>query len=203
MSGFENRPKKRPLVIGVAGLALLVGAYLFSTGPICRWRPGSAERIFAPLNPLTEMRLTRPLVRGWLTLWGVDPDKRHLITLKGAPGEFVGARGASSQIIGMQMADGTVIPYTNGAEIPIYRKKAESGDAGAQESLAISLFEDTQGFGTNRVEAYKWAATAASQGRKSAKDLVREFEMFMTPEEVSRGKAAVRSSLGTTNGTTE
>ena len=41
---------------------------------------------------------------------------------------------------------------------------AESGDAQAQVSLAICLHDGMHGFATNRVQAYKWAAVAASQG---------------------------------------
>jgi TPR repeat protein len=116
----------------------------------------------------------------------VDPDKRHLIQLKvETHGEFGGSD--TGRILGVEMADGTFVPYTNGMKIGIYRKRAETGDLDAQERLASALWEDSP---TNHVEAYKWAAIAASQGRKSGKDLVREFELFMTLDEVAQGKAA-------------
>jgi hypothetical protein len=125
-------------------------------------------------------------------LWGVDPARRHLLQLKGDRPAY---GGTVSQIIGYVTADGKFVPYTNGAEIPMLKGKAESWDADAQERLAVSLYEDKRGFATNRVEAYKWAAVAASQGRNSAKHLVQEFELFMTPDEVSQGKAAAELLL--------
>jgi hypothetical protein len=184
MKAFANSPKMRPLAIGLACLAAVIGVYVFSTGPVCRWRPGSAERIFAPLNVLTELPLTRPLVRAWLSVWGVDFNKRNLILLQGEPQGREG--GGDSHLLGVETADGKFVPYTNGMKIAIHRKKAETGDPVAQERLASALWDDSP---TNHVEAYKWAAMAASQGRKSAKDLVHEFELFMTPEELTQGKA--------------
>src|SRR3954451_19796649 len=93
MSALGNHPKLRLFAIGLGCVVAGLGAYLFSTGPVCRWRPASAEKIFAPLNLFTELSLTRPLVRAWLTLWGVDPDRRHLIRLKGETGGYQ-TRGA-------------------------------------------------------------------------------------------------------------
>ncbi len=186
-------PAKRPwLVTVLAALGILVAVYLFSTGPVCRWLPATAERIYTPLNPLAGSTLTGPVVRRWLALWGVDPDRRHLLTLKTSPR---GYGGTFSQGIGFMTPDGKFVPYTSEAVIPMLRDKAESWDAGAQERLALSLYEDRHGPATNRVEAYKWAAVAAAQGRTSAKYLVREFELFMTPEEVSQGRAAARALL--------
>jgi hypothetical protein len=67
---------------------------------------------------------------------------------------------------------------------------AESGDTQAQVSLAMCLHDGMHGFATNRVQAYKWAAVAASQGYYKAKRLVEEWQASMSPEDVAAGKAA-------------
>lgn len=67
---------------------------------------------------------------------------------------------------------------------------AESGDAEAQVSLAICLHDGRHGFSTNRVQAYKWAAVAASQGHYKAKHLVDDWQASMSPKDVAAGKAA-------------
>lgn len=67
---------------------------------------------------------------------------------------------------------------------------AESGDAQAQVGLAICLHDGMHGFATNRVQAYKWAAVAASQGYRKAEQLVNEWQASMSPKDVAAGKAA-------------
>ncbi len=67
---------------------------------------------------------------------------------------------------------------------------AEAGDAEAQVSLALCLHDGRHGFRTNRVQAYKWAAVAASQGHSKAKRLVAEWQASMSTNDVAAGKAA-------------
>jgi tetratricopeptide (TPR) repeat protein len=80
-------------------------------------------------------------------------------------------------------------------DISKLEQSAESGDAAAQARLAGYLYEGKSGLSTNRVQAYKWASVAASSGDKTASSLVKEFEIFMSPEEVSAGKAAAGTFL--------
>jgi hypothetical protein len=53
--------------------AMLV--YLFATGPITRWAPEFAEKIYAPLSSLVDNNMFGRMLRGWLKLWGVDVDE--------------------------------------------------------------------------------------------------------------------------------
>ena len=75
------------------------------------------------------------------------------------------------------------------------QRAAAAGDAAAQVQLATCLYEGKQGFRTNYIEAYKWAAVAAASGETTAKYLVREMELFIAPQDLSAGKAASKSIL--------
>lgn len=74
-------------------------------------------------------------------------------------------------------------------------RAAEANGSEAQARLADFLYTGKHGLSTNRVEAYKWARLAMSQGNASTKDLVWEMELFLTPEELSQGKAAADEFL--------
>jgi hypothetical protein len=46
--------------------------YFLTVGPVTRYAPEFADWVYAPLSPLADLPLTRPLLQGWLILWGVD-----------------------------------------------------------------------------------------------------------------------------------
>lgn len=72
---------------------------------------------------------------------------------------------------------------------------AESGDAKSQVQLANCLYEGKNRIPANHAQAYKWAAIAAAGGDRDAVTLVQEFDLFMSPEDVSSGKAAAGAFL--------
>jgi TPR repeat protein len=80
-------------------------------------------------------------------------------------------------------------------DISELKKSAESGDAAAQARLAGYLFDGKYGLTTNRVEAYKWASVAVLSGDKSASYLIRGFEIIMSADDLSAGKAAASAYL--------
>ena len=73
------------------------------------------------------------------------------------------------------------------------REKAESGSAEAQVQLAQRLYAIRPRLSTNYVEAYKWAAIAASHDNQTAKYLARELEVFMSSREVADAKSAAQA----------
>ena len=75
----------------------------------------------------------------------------------------------------------------------ILRQDAEAGNIDAQSQLAAYLSQGRGGFAKDPVEAYAWAVVAASRGQTTAKYLVRELELFMSPQDL----AAARSQAQT------
>lgn len=80
-------------------------------------------------------------------------------------------------------ANGKSVEIINGVrrdvDIAKLREKAKSGDAEAQTSLAMCLYDDRHGISVDHAEAYKWAAVAASQNQKAAKYLMQELGIFI------------------------
>lgn len=72
---------------------------------------------------------------------------------------------------------------------------ANGGDLLAQEALAGRYFDGKKGIKQDRIEAYKWAVVAAATKDSVGKLLVEEFELFMTPDEISQGKARAQAYL--------
>lgn len=52
-------------------VAVLTLAYVLSTGPVTRWSPQFADKIYAPLAPLGRSPTAGRPLRAWLRLWGV------------------------------------------------------------------------------------------------------------------------------------
>ena len=90
-----------------------------------------------------------------------------------------------------QRISGNIIPPLTGNDN--LRQKAELGNAEAQVQLAKRLSAIRPRLSTNYVEAYKWAAIAASQDASPAKYLVRELEVFLTSREMAEAKRAVEA----------
>ncbi len=67
-TGWPKIKWRRILVFGPAACVL----YLVSVGPVTRWAPEFADWLYAPLSPLADYPLTGAVLRGWLSLWGVD-----------------------------------------------------------------------------------------------------------------------------------
>ena len=67
----EERTEKPGLGRLALWLCLPIMVYLLSTGPVTRLWPKVADKIYAPLSPLVESKTFGPVVRGWLSLWGV------------------------------------------------------------------------------------------------------------------------------------
>ena len=88
---------------------------------------------------------------------------------------------------------GEVPPESQTAGNENLRQKAESGSAEAQVQLAKRLYAIRPRLSTNYVEAYKWAAIAASHDNQTAKYLARELEVFMTSREVVDAKLAAQT----------
>ena len=80
-------------------------------------------------------------------------------------------------------------PLHSGTNFP-YEPPARGKARKSQVCLAICLHDGMHGFSTNRVQAYKWAAVAASQGHYKAKHLVEEWQASLSPKDVAAGKAA-------------
>jgi len=75
------------------------------------------------------------------------------------------------------------------------RKRAEGGDGEAQIILADLYYSGSQGFATNRLEAYKWVFVANSQGYRDAKYVVAELELFVPEKELAEGKQLAKEYL--------
>jgi TPR repeat protein len=89
-------------------------------------------------------------------------------------------------------------PHTSelpASDLAQLKKSAESGDVKAQVYLANCLHDGKGGATVDRVEAYKWAAVAASKEDGGGTALQREFDLFMSPAEVASGKAAAAAFL--------
>jgi len=78
--------------------------------------------------------------------------------------------------------------YARVYDVAALKAQAEKGDPSAQTTLAELYYSNQQGLATNRVQAYKWAVIAASQGHKDAKHVVAEFDVFFTGPEKAEGK---------------
>jgi TPR repeat protein len=87
---------------------------------------------------------------------------------------------------------GEVPPEYKIADNDLLRPKAESGNTEAQVQLAKGLYGIRPRLSTNYVEAYKWAAIAASHDDQTAKHLAGELELFMTPNEMADAKLAAQ-----------
>jgi HEAT repeat protein len=88
---------------------------------------------------------------------------------------------------------GEVPPEWQTADNESLRQKAELGNAEAQVQLAKRLSELRPRLSTNYVEAYEWAAIAASHDNQTAKYLARELELFLTAREKAVAKQAARA----------
>jgi len=64
--------EKFKLSTGAFWLGAILAVYLFSSGPVTRWFPVIADKIYAPLSPLMSSETFSKPLRGWLSLWGVD-----------------------------------------------------------------------------------------------------------------------------------
>ena len=73
------------------------------------------------------------------------------------------------------------------------KARADKGDPAAQTLLAECHFGGTQGLATNRVEGYKWALVAASQGHKDAKHVLADFDLFISASDKAKGKALAKA----------
>jgi TPR repeat protein len=80
-------------------------------------------------------------------------------------------------------------------DVAALKARAEKGDPSAQTTLAELYYSNQQGLATNRVEAYKWAVVAASQGHKDAKHVLAEFDVFITGPEKAEGKRQAEAYL--------
>jgi TPR repeat protein len=80
-------------------------------------------------------------------------------------------------------------------DIAKLKDKAESGDAEAQTSLAVCLYDGKHGISIDHAEAYKWATVASSQNQKAAKYLVQELEIFSSPKELTEGREAAKAFI--------
>lgn len=46
--------------------------YILSAGPVTRLAPEFADWLYAPLGVVADIPLAGAVLRGWLSLWGVD-----------------------------------------------------------------------------------------------------------------------------------
>lgn len=53
-------------------VALGLSLYVLSAGPVTRLAPEFADWFYAPLGVVSEIPLAGSLLRGWLSVWGVD-----------------------------------------------------------------------------------------------------------------------------------
>jgi TPR repeat protein len=90
------------------------------------------------------------------------------------------------------------IDYTAN-DLDSLRERAEYADAIAQTKLSELYYTGKQGAPLDRVKAYKWAFIASTKTNRQAKALLGEYEIFFTPEEISKGKAAADAFLKSTN----
>ena len=72
MDSTEHRPSRPRLSTVCLWISLFVVFYVFSTGPVTRWFPDVGEVLYAPLSPVADSKFFGPLLRRWITLWGVD-----------------------------------------------------------------------------------------------------------------------------------
>lgn len=73
------------------------------------------------------------------------------------------------------------------------RRDAEAGNIDAQGQLAAYLSQGRGGFAKDPVEAYAWAAVAASRGQTTAKYLVRELELFMSQQDLAAARSQAQA----------
>jgi hypothetical protein len=96
-------------------------------------------------------------------------------------------------------ANGKSVEIINGVrqdvDIAKLREKAASGDADAQASLAMCLYDGKHGIPADHAEAYKWATVASSQNQMAAKYLVQELEVFSSSKDLTEGRAAAKAFL--------
>ena len=59
---------RRVLLFALAGCVV----YFLSAGPVTRYTPEFADWLYAPLALLADIPLAGSILRGWLSLWGVD-----------------------------------------------------------------------------------------------------------------------------------
>ncbi len=136
-----------------------------------------------------------PLTSIILLVFGFDIRAGDLVRLEGPRPlyrserlsiAFVDPKGQITNVNGIPVA----------TQIPTLRREAEAGDTKSQVLLCKALdehFPDT----TNRVEAYKWAAVASSQGDKEAKSLVRALGLFLSEVERERGRLQAEAFVPT------
>jgi len=169
-------------------LLSVVLCYVLSTGPVCRWSYRAARKIYAPLNPLANSAICRPLLKIWLSVWGAAPWWPQ-------PAASGGVRsGYSAGYAMFRIVDGKSIAIINGVpsnvDIARLKQAGESGDAVAQFQLGTCLYDGKHGVATNYAEAYKWICIAATNGQKEAKYLLSEMDLFLTSNDLATGRAA-------------
>ena len=81
------------------------------------------------------------------------------------------------------------------SELPKLRQDAESGQVEAQFLLARFFDREANQSITNKVQAYKWAFIAASQAHQPAKFMVKEFDLFVAPQQRAEGKSLAEAYL--------
>ena len=67
-SNPTQRKWRRALAIAMTGLFI----YLVSVGPVTRCAPDFADWLYAPLSPLADAPLAGSILRGWVSVWGVN-----------------------------------------------------------------------------------------------------------------------------------
>lgn len=94
-------------------------------------------------------------------------------------------------VVTLRIADKTlqrVVATFGGVPVETLKIHAARGDAAAQVRLAAYYFDGKHGLDANRIEGYRWAWIANQSGHPSAKSLLSQFELFMTPDEVTAAK---------------
>src|SRR6516162_4888054 len=164
-------------------LFLCLFCYLVSTGPVCRWSYRTARRIYAPLSPIANSDVLRPLVKSWLSLWHAAPWWSVASPASGQRAAFAVVR----------LVNGKAVTIINGVasdvDIAKLRQAADAGDPAGQLQLGTCLYDGKHGVTTNYAEAYKWITLAAAKGQKEANYLKREMELFLTPQNIEAGSA--------------
>lgn len=69
-TGHEDRFRLATLALRLAVVFML---YLVGSGPVTRWFPALADKIYVPLNSLADSKTLGEPLRAWLSLWGVSP----------------------------------------------------------------------------------------------------------------------------------
>jgi hypothetical protein len=72
---------------------------------------------------------------------------------------------------------------------------ANEGDVKAQIHLASQYFDGKKGLTENKVAGYKWAVIAAASKKLEATSLPGDFEMLMSSDQISQGKALAQAFL--------